>query len=98
MNIIGLDFKNLPPCKSVLKKKIIRANYLAYMMKRATYSLIDSPSEGWSTDENGRMTIDYFDGDPFPNNITDIVLETDDDDVENEDDSTSSDDETEDDD
>lgn len=69
------------------------------MIKHATNNFISSPFEGWSTDENGRMTIDYFDGDPFPKNITDIVPESDDDDFEDPiDDSTSSEDDTEDDD
>lgn len=74
-------------------------------MKKATYNTISSPSEGWSTDENGRMTIDYFDGDPFPKNITDLVPQSDDEDFDDltdaydlcESDSTSSEDETEDD-
>lgn len=80
INISGIDFKHLPPCQSVLKKKIVRANYLAYMMKRATINTINSPSEGWCNDEYGKMSIDYFDGDPFPKNITDITPQTDDDD------------------
>lgn len=76
------------------------------MMKRATRNIISPPSEGWSTDENGEMSIDYFDGDPFPKNITDIVPQPDDDDIEDstdvydryESDSPSSEDEIEDDD
>lgn len=98
LNISGLDFKNLPPCQSVLKKKIVRANYLAYMMKKAIHNTINPPSEGWYTDEYGKMSIDYFDGDPFPKNITDIALQSDDDDFDDPiDDSTSSEDEYEDD-
>lgn len=80
--ISGTDFKNLPPCQSVLEKKIIRANYIAYMIKQAIYNTIDPPSEGWSTDEYGKMSIDYFEGDPFPKNIKDITLQSDDEELE----------------
>lgn len=49
------------------------------MMKKATNNTINSPSEGWFIDEYGKMTIDYFDGNPFSKDITDIVQESDDD-------------------
>lgn len=90
LNISGIDFKNLPPCQSVLEKKIVRANTLAYMIKQATNNTINLPTEGWHTDEYGKIRIDYFDGDPFPENITDLALQSDDDDLDDlTDDSTS---------
>lgn len=92
-----MDFKSLPPCQSVLRKKVVRANYLAYMMKQATRNIINAPSEGWSSDQNGRMSIDYFDGDAFPKNVTEIAPpQSDDEDDENVIDDSSSENESED--
>lgn len=42
------------------------------MMKHATSNTITPPAEGWSCDENGKMTIDYFDGPPYPEIFEDL--------------------------
>lgn len=88
---------SMPPCHSVLDKKIIRTNYLAYMIKHATQNTINSPTEGWSINECGKMIIDYFEGDPFPRSITDITPEPDADEDLIDDSISSEDDESEDD-
>lgn len=62
------------------------------MMKHATMNRIESPCEGWSLDGDGKMSIDYFDGDPFPKHITDLTPQSDDEDINHPMDSTSSED------
>lgn len=72
---LGLDFKNLPPSKSVLINKIERSNYLARMIKYSHANTISTPEIGWLKNELGELEIDYFTGNPYPESITDIVPE-----------------------
>lgn len=65
----------MPPCKKVLCKKIQRANYLAKIIKSCNQNFIDSPEGGWTINECNEMEIDYFDGNPFPENITNISID-----------------------
>lgn len=64
----------MPPCKKVLLKKIERTEYLSDMIKNASNNDIGQPQAGWLVNENG-FEIDYFDGNPFPENIMEIPLE-----------------------
>lgn len=59
----------MPPCKSVLLNKIYRTNYLAKMVKFAQENTIDQAKDGWYINESNEMEIEYFSGDPFPDNM-----------------------------
>lgn len=72
----------MPPCKKVLLHKMQRTQYLAQMIKHSTDGHIAQPESGWIIDENGTMEIDYFDGNPFPENITTTSFDENEDDPE----------------
>ena len=83
----------MPPCKKVLLKKIERTEYLSRMIKSASNKNIAEPQKGWLVNENGEFEIDYFEGDPFPQTITEISSEVQIDDTDDEECQVSSDDE-----
>lgn len=72
-----MDFKNLPPCKLVLCKKIERATYLARMIKSSNKNIFDEPRDGWKLNESGELEIDYYTGSPYPETITDLACSED---------------------
>lgn len=85
----GVDFKNMPPCKGVLFKKIQRVVYLANMIKCSNENRIGRTEGGWILNECNEFEIDFFDGSPFPDLITNISIDNpkdNDDDEDNEDD------------
>lgn len=98
--ILGVDFKNMPPCQRVLLNKIRRSNHLSHMVKSSSKNFIglqDCTSGAWIINENNQMEIDYFSGAAYPDNIENIVIGNEDN--ENEDESncsSSSDDDTDD--
>lgn len=63
----------MPPCKKVLLNKIARTEYLSEIIKNASNNIIEQPKTGWII-ENGDMQIEYFNGNPFPETITTISL------------------------
>lgn len=64
----------MPPCQNVLSRKIFRTKILTSIIKNAKEPAIDiNLSEGWYVDENGKLAIDYFSGNPYPENITEIT-------------------------
>lgn len=65
----------MPPCKNVLLKKIERTDFLSKMIKNATSNNIGQPTTGWMYDENGDMQLEYFSGNPFPENISQIPID-----------------------
>lgn len=65
----------MPPCKKVLYKKIQRANYLAKVMKSCNQSIIDRSQSGWILNEHNELEIEYFEGNPYPENVTDISID-----------------------
>lgn len=65
----------MPPCRNVLQNKIERTQYLSKMIKNASRNHIGDPTKGWVLDENGDMEINYFTGNPFPDNIAKIPLD-----------------------
>lgn len=73
--LLGLEFKNMPPCKSVLLNKIKRANSLSQMIKTSSEKTIDLSWNGWFINENNELEIEYFTGNPFPEII--ITMATD---------------------
>lgn len=72
---VGVDFKNMPPCKKVLMNKIERSQYLARMMKNSVNGTIDKPGIGWILSETGDIEIDYFSGDPFPEDVATLPID-----------------------
>lgn len=74
--ITGVEFKNMPPCKKVLYKKIQRANYLAKVMKDSNQNTIENrPESGWILNEFNELEIEYFEGSPYPEHITEISID-----------------------
>jgi len=72
--IKGVNPSSMPPCWSVLTKKIKRANYVVSPWKNAVRP--DSASlcgqtnrHGWIP-VDGKYTIDWFDGEQMPHNIS----------------------------
>lgn len=55
------------------------------MIKNAFEKLIGLPEKGWIFGEDGYMEIDYFGGNPFPENIANISFDEDIDETEDED-------------
>ena len=89
-----VDLSLLPPCKQVLRLHSARANAIATMWKSSTIpeiNLSEIINVGWYTD----MSIQWTENE-FPENLTDMLLGSDDDDIdmgideENEDDNESS--------
>lgn len=66
----------MPPCKSVLLKKLQRTSTLAKMIKCSSNNIIVMLKDGWIINDRGEMEIDFFDGNPYPENITDISIDT----------------------
>jgi hypothetical protein len=63
---IGIDMSLLPPCKSTLKKHIMRTNYQEFMWKHAhiQFPEVKSPGGlGWFKMTEGDLQIDWTDGD-----------------------------------
>jgi len=77
--IKGVNPSSMPPCRSVLIKKIKRANYVASLWKKAARqdpsSLCGQPCQhGWIL-VDGSYAIDWFDGDQMPRHISQILSE-----------------------
>lgn len=81
----GIDFKKMPPCRKVLLNKIKRTSYLARTMRQSSENFIGKPDGGWYLNENNEMDIDYFAGNPYPENITNISFDENEDNDEEKD-------------
>lgn len=69
--IKGVNPSSLPPCRKVLLKKLKRTHYVAAMWKNASSQkpCTSAPEEnGWILD-NGKYSIDWYDGDQLPTDI-----------------------------
>lgn len=82
--IPGVDFKNMPPCRNVLLRKIHRTKIITSVVKNACKNVLDLQlTDGWHIDDNMKITIEYFTGSPYPDNLGDITInETSDDEEE----------------
>ncbi|KAK3107392.1 hypothetical protein FSP39_013623 [Pinctada imbricata] len=85
----GVDLSSLPPCRSSLRLHIKRARYQSLIWNCANIanpSLPDPPGQGWTIDNNGRLVIQWIDGQMLPQELADIVirdgLNDDDDEIE----------------
>lgn len=54
------------------------------MIRNAADNTLKPPSKGWMTDENGYFIIDYFSGDPYPESVASLSLNTEMDETDNE--------------
>ena len=66
----------LPPCQNCLQMYVMPASYQAGVWKR---SLVSHPSvpdpkrHGWTTDEDGSLTIDWTKGPPAPEAVLQLM-------------------------
>lgn len=65
----------MPPCKSVLLNKIKRTNFLANMVKSSSKTTMDLNALecGWIMNADNELEIEYFNGNPYPETITDMA-------------------------
>jgi hypothetical protein len=90
---MNFNFSALPPCKNVLTKHILRANYQTGIWKRSHIpnANIPKPSEsnGWILESDYAQPL-WYDGDPTPEEVVGVMGDTesesegDDDDMINE--------------
>lgn len=81
---LGVDFKNMPPCRAVLLNKIKRTNDLSRMIKLAHNKNISTPKNGYIINSKNEMEIDYFSGDSYPTSITNIAADISEQDTEDD--------------
>lgn len=74
-NYLGVAFKNMPPCQKVLTNKLKRMLSMTRMIKTSNQNSIDVPKavDGYGVDESNRFTIEYFSGYPYPQDISDLI-------------------------
>ena len=75
----GLDLSQLPPCQNALMKHIKRANYQAMIWRQASQAQPNLPSpqeNGWKQTSNNTLEIDWCDGQILPNEIVDILTDS----------------------
>ena len=75
---VGIDLGLLPPCTSTLRKHCMRANYQTLIWKKAhiPYPSLPKPEgHGWRRDRDGRLVIDWLEGDMMPHTVADIVAD-----------------------
>lgn len=79
--ILGLDFKHMPPCQNVLLRKIDRTKILTKIIKNACDQTLNIQlTNEWYVDENGKLAIEYFTGNPYPGDITEFTINNEDED------------------
>lgn len=67
----------IPPCSKTLLNKIKRCNLVCGVLKNAKSQLIpkwDIIRSGW-TFENGRLDVNWYDGDQYPPTLNSNILE-----------------------
>lgn len=55
-------------------KKIQRAVYLANVIKCSNQNRIDRPENGWILNDRNELEIIFFDGNPFPDAVSNISI------------------------
>ena len=74
--LIGTDLSLLPPCQKALQMHILRANYQTLIWKRANEAYPDIPlpaGHGWRMND-GVLSINWFEGDLLPKELTDVLV------------------------
>lgn len=72
----GLDLSLLPPCKGTLRMHCLRANFQAFVWRHSHLANVFLPSpigSGWKCDQEGRITIDWIEGNVMPQQLVDIL-------------------------
>lgn len=65
----------MPPCKNVLKRKIDRVKILTMIIKKASQQAMNIQlTNGWYVNENGKMEIEYFEGNPYPSDVAEVTI------------------------
>ena len=75
----GVDLSPPPPCRDSLYMHIKRANYQTLLLNSTQERFPDIPEpigHGWTTDDKGKLTYDWTYGDIMPQELTDIIGET----------------------
>lgn len=66
----------LPPCEDTLAMHAARANYQAAIWRRSlqTHPSVPDPKDnGWTTDENGKLAIEWMRGSPAPDTVLELL-------------------------
>lgn len=74
-SVKGLDFNNLPPCKSVLLEQMKRVNCICSVQNNATDlqpKIFPPEQNGWNI-EDEKYSINWFDGPMTPPTIEEIL-------------------------
>ena len=75
----GIDLSLLPSCRDSLYMHIKRANYQTLLWNSAQERFPGIPEpigHGWTTDDKGKLTYDWACGDIMPQELIDIISET----------------------
>jgi len=75
-SVNGIDLSLLPPCSAALKQHCLRASYQAFIWRHShiAYPAVPSPDDcGWFRDEEGRLHIQWIEGDIMPQQLVDIL-------------------------
>ena len=69
-------------------KKVKRTEYWTQMIRDSTQNIIQQAFDGWQLNDDNELEIQYFNGNPYPDNIANISIDEKDDaeDDEEEDD------------
>lgn len=94
----GINPSSMPPCQSVLRKKILRTHFVTHIWKNATLPnpcQLKPDTYGWSLSD-GNYSIQWYEGSQLPEAIINILKDTnldeEDDDADNAADDSESDD------
>lgn len=86
-SVKNFDSSLIPPCWNVLRHKILRTIYVTSMWKRAVHKNCYSDELkvencGWVMTETGETEPLWYEGDPTPMNVNQIILSNDDEEFE----------------
>lgn len=71
-----IESSQLPPCKDCLRLHILRSNYQAAIWRHCLVNqpTVPDPKEhGWTTDEEGNLTIEWMRGSPAPDAVLQLM-------------------------
>ena len=71
-----VESSQLPPCRDCLHLHILRANYQSAIWRRSLESEPDIPdpkTHGWTTDEDGVLTVQWMQGSPAPEAVLQML-------------------------
>ena len=71
-----MESSQLPPCRDCLRLHILRANYQSAIWRRSLESepnIPDHKEHGWTTDDDGALTIQWMQGSPAPEAVLQML-------------------------